>query len=331
MEPMNKRQGEAAEPLDLKRAVLPANTNVPPGLLFEMIRSFVTLAATLNLSHAVRELGSTRQTVRRHITNLEEAMGVSLFFLDDRQYFLTEAGANALPDAKDILARGTTWLRGQSSTIGCLQHLKARVGDWDFYQEQQPLGLIWNDPSILLRETFRAWAISSGEIENPNFAHVRPYVIIYRKAEAGWICVEFGEKSVYVNWFGRDFARSSIGRPIGQMPVGEEFSHLIFQAFDEVQATQTARLDHVFTRMPRLNAASDVPVAYQRLILNGFFPDGSLAVISLVMPVEEVRISGLDESKLAELDQVHPIPFDAENARFERWAAAGQGGDLNGD
>ncbi|NNE52365.1 MAG: LysR family transcriptional regulator [Sulfitobacter sp.] len=285
-----------------------------------MIRSFVTLAATLNLSHAVKELGSTRQTVRRHIATLEEAMGAPLFFLDDRQYFLTSAGENALPDAKDILARGTTWLKGQSSSIGHLQHLKARVGDWDFYQEQQPLGKIWTDESVLLRETFRAWAMSAGEIEHPNFAHVRPYLIIYRQADAGWICVEFGEKSVYVNWFGRDFARSSIGRPLAQMPAGEEFSHLIYQAFDEVQATQTARLDHVFTRMPRLGAASQVPVAYQRLIFNGFFPDRSPAVLSLIMPVADVAISGLDPEKLEALDPVEPIPFDEEEARFEKCA-----------
>ena len=86
--------------IDLKTAVFPANTNVTPGLLFEMIRSFVTLAATLNLSHAVKDLGSTRQTVRRHISTLEDAMGVPLFYVDDRRYYLTVAGENALPDAK---------------------------------------------------------------------------------------------------------------------------------------------------------------------------------------------------------------------------------------
>tara|TARA_R110002094_G_scaffold100763_5_gene100866 strand:- start:529 stop:1476 length:948 start_codon:yes stop_codon:yes gene_type:complete len=303
--------------IDLKTAVFPANTNVTPGLLFEMIRSFVTLAATLNLSHAVKDLGSTRQTVRRHISTLEDAMGVPLFYVDDRRYYLTVAGENALPDAKDILARGTTWLRGQSSSIGHLQHLKATVGSWDFYQEQQPLGLIWTDPSVLLRETFRSWSMAAGEIESPAFSHVRPYLIIYRKAEAGWICVEFGQKSVYVNWFGQDFARSSIGRPISQMPAGEEFSHLIYQSFDEVQATQTARLDHVFTRMPRSGTDDLAPVAYQRLILSGFFPDRSPAVMSLVLPVDAVRISGLDPSELEALDPVEPIPFKVEDARFE--------------
>ena len=52
-------------------APTPNLTEVNQPLLFEMIRSFTTLAQTLNLSHAVAELNSTRQTVRRHISQLE--------------------------------------------------------------------------------------------------------------------------------------------------------------------------------------------------------------------------------------------------------------------
>ncbi|MFT6675811.1 MAG: hypothetical protein ACJAVM_002004 [Sulfitobacter sp.] len=303
---------------DAKADSKPVNPGTPPALLFEMIRSFVTLAATLNLTHAVRDLASTRQTVRRHIATLEEEMGTPLFLVDERRYQLTQAGEAALPGAKDILARGTTWLRGQSSSAGHLQLLKAHVGEWDFYQEQQPIGRIWKDKSVLLRETFRAWSMSGGEIEHENFAHVRPYLIIYRQTEGAWICVEFGQKSVYVNWFGLDYARSSIGRPISQMPAGEEFSHLIYEAFHEVEATQTVRLDHVFTRMPRLNSESLAPVAYQRLILSGFFPDGSPAVMSLILPVDDVRITHMDPALLEMLDPVEPIAFDLKEAIFEK-------------
>lgn len=303
--------------VSLQDAMSSERVVAPPALLFEMIRSFVTLAAKLNLSHAVRELKSTRQTVRRHISTLEEAMGAPLFFVDDRQYFLTETGQNALADAKDILARGTTWLRGQSNTVGCLQHLKAKKGNWELHQEQQPLGKVWSDSSVLLRETFRAWTMSAGQIENELFAHVRPYLLIYRQTESNWICVEFGQKSVYVNWFGQDFARSSIGRPLSQMPAGEEFSHLLYQAYAEVQATETVRLDHVFTRMPYSGDGEPAPVCYQRLIMSGFFPDGSSAVMSLVLPVESVNISGIDPDSLIGLDPVEPLDFCASDARFE--------------
>lgn len=291
--------------------------DIAPPLLFEMIRSFVSLAATLNLSHSVKALNSTRQTVRRHISTLETAMGSALFSVDERQYSLTDAGRSALPGAEDILARGTTWLRGQSTSIGCLQHLKATHGDWHFYQEQQPLGRIWTDTSLLPRETFRAWSMSGGEIENPLFEHVRPYLIIYREAEPGWICVEFGQKSVYVNWFGQDFARSSIGRPISQMPAGKEFSHLLYQSFAEIQASQTARLDHVFTHMPQPDGRLSSPVCYQRLIMSGSFPDGSPAVMSLISPVDVVRITGLTQDDLMSVDPVEPLGFGVEDARFE--------------
>lgn len=303
--------------VDLEKTISSANGSVPPALLFEMIRSFVSLAATLNLSHSVKQLGSTRQTVRRHISTLEEAMNSPLFSVNDRQYTLTDAGRNALPGAEDILARGITWLRGQSRSIGSLQHLRADHGDWHFYQEQQPLGRIWSDQSVLLRETFRAWAMSAGEIENPLFEHVRPFLIIYRQADPGWICVEFGQKSVYVNWFGQDFARSSIGRSISQMPAGQEFSHLIYQSFAEVQASQTARLDHVFTHMPQKDGKMSSPVCYQRLIMSGFFPDGSPAVMSLISPVDVVRITGLLPEDLTAVGPVEPLDFGPNDARFE--------------
>jgi hypothetical protein len=294
-----------------------AAPEVPPALLFEMIRSFVTLASTLNLSHAVKDLDSTRQTVRRHIAHLETSMGAPLFLVEDRRYQLSTLGESVLPDAKDFLARGTLWLRGQSRSVGALQRLQANVEDWDFYQQQQPLGMIWSDPSLLLRETFRAWTMAGGEIESKWFAHVRPYLIIYRQSEIGWICVEFGQKSVYVKWFGQDYARSSIGRPLSKMPAGVEFSHLIYEAFDEVQAAKMARLDHVLTRMPRSGPEGLAPVGYQRLILSGTFPDGSPAVMSLVLPVEKINISDLEPNQTEGLVPVEPFEFPSEEAIFE--------------
>ncbi len=286
-------------------------------LLFEMIRSFTTLARTLNLSHAVTELNSTRQTVRRHIAQLEELRGEKLFWIKDRRYELTSAGEAALPEAKDLIARAKVWSRGQSGSHGALQYLKAEEGEWVFFQQQQALGDIWNDDSLLLRETYRAWMMSSCEIENPRLAHVRPYLMVYRHSDAGWICVEFGEKSAYVNWFGRDYARSSIGRPIAQLPAGEEFGRLLYQSFHDIQTTQSARLDHVFTRMPKRDDEKQVTLVYQRLMMAGFFPDKTLAVITLVVPTSDVNISDLNEEQRGAITPIDPPDFDPDNAIFE--------------
>ncbi len=289
----------------------------PPALLFEMIRSFVTLATTLNLSHAVKELGSTRQTVRRHILQLETEMNGPLFRVEDRRYIRTELGESMLPGAKDILARGATWLSGGAGSVGALQFLKAHKGDWDFYQEQKPMGLIWQQEHLILREAFRAWSMAGGHIESPHFSHIRPYLMVYRESGNQWICVEFGEKSAYVDWFGLDYARSSVGLAIAELPAGEAFGHMLNQAFFDVQATQLARLDHVFTRMPNHNGEGWSPMAYERLMISGFFPDNSPAVMTLVNPTTEVEITGLPSSDLATLANLTIPPLDVTDAVFE--------------
>jgi len=289
-------------------------------LLFEMIRSFTTLARTLNLSHSVAELNSTRQTVRRHISILEELRGAPLFHVVNRRYELTDAGYAALPEAQDLLLRGMAWARGQSGSTGDLQYLKASQGDWVFHQQQQPLGMIWKDESLLLRETFRASVMASGEIENSCLTHVRPFLLIYRYSDSGWICVEFGEKSAYVKWFGSDYAKSSIGRPIARLPAGEEFGHMLDQSFHDVESTQSARLDHVYTRMPERDGANQATIAYQRLMMAGSFPDGSPAVLALVVPTNNVVIKGLNSEHFAALTEISPPEFNPEDAWIDKIA-----------
>lgn len=289
------------------------------GLLHEMIRSFTTLAKTLNLSHAVKELGSTRQTVRRHITQLEEAKGVALFSVEDRQYRLTEEGERALPEALDILARGNAWLNRNTRHVDGLQLFSTTLPNgWCFWQQQHSLSRIWNSPSCLMRETLRSWSMSGGDIESPLMEHVRPYLIVYRHTIAGWICVEFGEESFFVKWFGWAKARSSVGRSLGRMPGGDDFARMLDQPFHEVQTTQSVRLDHVFTLVPRESDGTLQPVNYQRLMLGGRFPDGSLALYALVEPSADVEIFGLDQGKIVQPSAEIMVNFDPVNAKYER-------------
>ncbi|MEP2639329.1 MULTISPECIES: LysR family transcriptional regulator [Rhodobacterales] len=289
------------------------------GLLHEMIRSFTTLAQTLNLSHAVKELGSTRQTVRRHITQLEEAKGEALFVVEDRQYRLTEAGARALPEALSILARGNAWLNNSLGHIDGLQVFSSTLPDgWCFWQQQHSLGRIWASSSCLQREMVRSWCMAAGDIESPHMEHVRPYLIVYRHTSAGWICVEFGAQSFFVKWFGLAKARSSVGRSLGRMPGGEDFARMLDEPFHEVQSTQSLRLDHVYTLVPSHPDGILKPVNYHRLMLGGRFPDGSLALYSLVEPSSDIEILGLDPSKIVQPSADIVVNLDPADAKFER-------------
>lgn len=300
---MNKLNGSYEDGADPATVVQKQPESL--GLLYEMIRSFTTLARTLNLSHAVKELGSTRQTVRRHIAQLEAARGFELFTVADRQYRLTDAGRRALPEAQDILLRGRSWLMGHVSHKEGMQCVHASLPEGrSFWLQQQPMGELWRSDRTLLRECFRAWGMAGGELEHPAMEHVRPYFMVYRDSPNGWICVEIGDKSSYVSWFGWANARSSIGRNLDGLPGGEDFAHLMIEPFDDASVHQNTRLDHISLQLPREENGPYIPLNYRRLLLSGRFPDGTFALISVLDRCYDVTIDGLSET------EVHKMPAD---------------------
>ena len=293
----------------------PKEQNFP--LLYEMIRSFTALAKHLNLSHAVKELGSTRQTVRRHINQLEDAFGEKLFTVNDRRYELTRAGLDALEPAQDIQSRASGWITGKLASTDGLQRLQYEDNDFYFYLQQQPIGDIFSYENPMLREAFRAWSMAGGQIEHPSLQHVRPYAIIYREMQSRWVCVEFGQESWYTRWFGPNIVRSSIGKPIDNMPGGEDFGRLLNQAFRYVVSNETARLDHIFTKLPFGGTTEMLPAAYKRLSVPGYFPDGSLAIISFVDPTNQLNLAHVSEVKLKSVETRTPVEFHRCELKFE--------------
>ncbi len=283
---------------------------IPP-LLYEMVRSFTVLADTLNLSQAVRLLGSTRQTVRRHIAQIEEFLGAPMFEVDERRYKLTQRGEEALPEAREFLARGKVWIKGNTRSTGGLLRLSHEIPNgWNFYQQQRPLTQIWDGESEMIKEAFSAWVQSEGRLEHENFQQIRPYVLVYRDSPSGWICIEVGQESFYTSWWGWENARSSIGRPLGNFPGGPEFEAMLDFPFREVQANGGVRLDEVVTQMPRNTAGGElIPLAYKRLLMASRFPDGSFALISAVDRSRHVTISGLDQDAMVGMPEDAIVGF----------------------
>jgi DNA-binding transcriptional LysR family regulator len=58
-----------------------------------LIRSFVTVAETGSLSAAARKLAASQPTLGRHVAELEQQLGVTLFRRGRRGYVLTDAGS----------------------------------------------------------------------------------------------------------------------------------------------------------------------------------------------------------------------------------------------
>ena len=273
-------------------------------ILFELLRSFTTLARTLNLSHAVRELGSTRQTVRRHIMQLEEMRNEQLFDLTDRQYVLTEAGRRALPEAQDLLARGAAWAARQASHVDGLFSIDFHeAGTFDYHLQQRPISDVWTTGTELMRCAVTSWALAGGEIEAPAMAPIRPYLLVYRRLNSRWLCCEIGEESAFSTWFGWAKARSSVGAMVESMPGGGTLAALMDEPFSYVSRTHGLRLDHVFTRMPREEGGPRIPMSFQRLNMGARFPDGSFALVSVVERTHKVDIPHLDEQTVLSMPE----------------------------
>ncbi|THH35040.1 LysR family transcriptional regulator [Aliishimia ponticola] len=273
-------------------------------LLFEILRSFTTLAETLNLSHAVRELGSTRQTLRRHISQLEEIKGGALFNVADRQYELTDLGRKVLPEAEDLLTQADAWVNGNSQMINGMQHLKI-VGDdgWCYYQQQHPIGGVFRSSNDMLGTCLQAWADAGGEIEHDAMQAVRPKCMTFRRSDGNWVFTEVGEESSFMSWFGWKIARSTIGRPLGQLPGGSRFDRLVNAAYLEVEQTQSLRLDHCFTVLQNTEIGGPVPICYERLLLGSRFADGSFAVVSALRRTYDVEIRGVTDDMLRQMPE----------------------------
>jgi len=291
-------------------------------ILFEQLRSFTTMARTLNLSRAVRELGSTRQTVRRHITMLEESMGAPLFSIDDRQYALTELGQNALAEAEELLARGEAWSKNISFHINGLPYISLNNHeDIYYFLQQQPLSKLWSDGSPLLQKSFQCWAESGGQIENNALSPIRPYMMVFRWIQNSWVCVEVGKSSSYASWFGWAWERSSIGRGVADMPGGPGFSNLLRQPFQEVAITHGVRLDHIHTKIAREPEGVKIPISYQRLILGCRFPDGSAVLTTIIDRTHNLDIYGLSDETIQTMPADMIMEIDPMEVNLEAKAS----------
>ncbi|MFA8441922.1 LysR family transcriptional regulator [Yoonia sp.] len=271
------------------------------GITVDMLRAFVCLSKKLNLSKVCSELGTTRQTVRRHITDLETILGEKLFEVVDRQYQLTSFAHDSLDEAKSLIMQLDTWA-GQSAlkknTSGGLEKLQytdteGRV----YYSQQHPVSQIAMNGLPLLKKAFTAWGAAETQIEHEAMEEIRPYTVLCRKGPSGWFFVHVGPKSAYARWFGLTVAKSAIGKLITEDDAGDEYDEFTGGTYSRIYDEGGVRLDHIFAHLPR-DGGEPEPGTFQRLLLGGVFPDGTPGLILLAVITENVQIEALPESEI---------------------------------
>ncbi|TPI17432.1 LysR family transcriptional regulator [Mesorhizobium sp. B4-1-1] len=78
---------------------------------WNLIKSFVTVAETGSLSAAARKLSASQPTLGRHIGELEQELGVTLFRRGRSGYALTEAGATLFEQGKVVSEQASAFSR----------------------------------------------------------------------------------------------------------------------------------------------------------------------------------------------------------------------------
>ena len=273
-----------------------------PNIMHEMLQSFVVLARFLNLSHAVDHLGSTRQTVRRHVEMLQSLRGEKLFAFVDRQYVLTEEGALALVEAERILQLDDAWMRKEVRVVNGLTAVQYYTDSANpYFSQQHPIDTIWKTGTPLLQKGLLCWVESRAQLEAPEFDPVREYLLAYRRHHHDWLCVNIGEKSSYATWLGWSWAKSAVGRPLSDDPMASAADQYVSAAYDSILLSGGVRVDHVYTKISRKHGDVPEPISYQRLILRCMFPNGDYALVTLVDRTTSVQIAGVNLDDFPEM------------------------------
>ena len=275
----------------------------PPNIMHEMLRSFVTLAKFLNLTHAVNHLGSTRQTVRRHIEMLQSLRGEKLLAFVDRQYVLTPEGELALVEAEQILQLDDAWMRKEVRVVDGLTAVRYDSNpEVPYFSQQHSIDTIWKSGSPLIQKGLLCWVEAKAHLEAPEFDAIRDYLLAYRQHNSEWLCVSIGEKSSYATWLGWSWAKSAIGKPLADDPMASDADQYVSQSYDSILRSGGLRIDHVYTRIARTHGGKPEPITYQRLILRCMFPNGDHALVTLVERTNTIQIVNVNLDDLPAMD-----------------------------
>lgn len=287
---MRRRGSVSPEKSDLPNRLQVGSLATP--LLYEMLRSFTALAATQNLSETVKVLGASRQTIRRHVMELEELVGHTLMIRDERQYQLTQRGRIFAKDAVAVLNKTNDLMAGTMQNEG-------RLAFVHFFEEESPyflsrqhslLSAAQSDLPLIANSLF-AWAQAKGKLEHPSMLEMADYFVTYRQQVSEWVYVQVGEKSSLATWLGYVWAKSQIGDMLSTDILSNPTDRYVLEAYNHVISTGTPRLDHIATKLPRLRSGNAKPINYQRLLLPCEFPNGQPALVVLSVRTNKVDVN----------------------------------------
>jgi hypothetical protein len=269
-----------------------------PTISFAMLRSFVELGTSLNLTSTVSRLGVSRQTIRRHIRDLELILQLQLFETGVKTYQLTEQGREFLAESSRLMDH----VQDVMSGVLCASRHAHDVtfnpeGERYYLSKQHSLMDCSNSNCHLIRHGFASWMSSRGQLSSDELERLMPFLAIYRYQRDGWVYMHVGEQSSLATWLGPVWARSEIGTFVHDDAVANPSDRFVFDAYKSVFVTGSPRLDHVATVIPVSREGEMQPINYQRLTMVGVLPDGTHVLLVLSVRTNEIDV-GYDKFAL---------------------------------
>ena len=244
----------------------------------------------LNLSQAADDAGIARPTLRRHVRGFEEMCGRPLFFLDGQSYRVSEFGHRLLPLIEGLLRQSRQLVSPAAAWLGELRYGSVRVDGNAFLIQQHPLNRLWSHDVPTLHRGLQRWTDARGALEAEAWGETRDELVVLRRGPDEWVCVSVGEQSALARWLGWEWAKSAVGKPMAQNPIGNEANELLLAPLDHVASLGGVWYDHVSATFRRPGETQWQRVTYQRLVYACTFPDGSVAVATQVETTDRIDI-----------------------------------------
>ncbi|MGI9352061.1 MAG: helix-turn-helix domain-containing protein [Rhizobiaceae bacterium] len=280
-----------------------------PSKFFEMIRSYVAFADTLNLVEASKQLNLTRQTIHRHIKDLQELKGEIFFDRVGNKFVLTSEGKKAWTEAKSLLVHSSQWLQGGYSVD--TEFSKKIFADDDEYLfiQEHPLIDVWHISPPLIQEGLKCWVEANGQLEHRLMKKIRPYLILFREHQNRWLCIEVGDKSSIASWLGWKWAKSAIGTFLDTSEIVSKNGRQMTDGYQNAAASGGVCYEHICARLPRHSSDKLHPVNYQRLTFSFLLPNYEKVLASLVVRTNNIAIDGVDLSIIPKMPEEYLMEF----------------------
>lgn len=267
-----------ANPLDvLQSAEEGGSYNVH--LLYGYIGSFVKLAYVGDVNLAAEALSVTRQTVKRHIVELEDLLDAQLFDVVASKSRLTSLGNLWLPRAQELMDVASAFLRRKTSANAA--YLSTHI----------PLRHLFNgdDCSPDLRELAYAWKRSDFKLNSDEILPFLDRCIVYERQNGRWYTRSMGENAAFSQWFGKEEAQKSVGQPISDIATSEELYGEVNYLLDRVYTQGGLFLTEVACALGKPGHDQRVPVMYQRLMAELVDESGRPVVVSMISFIDPQR------------------------------------------